>query len=249
MPMRPSLQQALPLPALPRGERVYAIGDIHGRYDLFCRLMRMIEEDAARRGAAETQIVILGDFIDRGSGTAKVIAVLSALRAGAGLIVLKGNHEAALIEGLHGNPAALASWIEFGGDETLRSFGATDDDIWPADPGQLAANVRAIIPARVIRWLSGLALSHRAGAYLFVHAGVRPGVALADQRPEDLIWIRDEFTGSTADHGAIVVHGHSISERVNILPNRIGVDTGAYCTGRLSAVGLESDEIWTLEAK
>jgi serine/threonine protein phosphatase 1 len=248
MLIRPSLKQTPTLPALPHGERVYAIGDIHGRYDLLCRLMFAIEEDTARRPAAQTRIVVLGDFIDRGPATAKVIAVLSALRESAGLIVLKGNHEAALVDGVRGDRAALEAWIEYGGDETLRSFGASDEDIWPADTRMLISAVRKIIPERVIEWLSDLPLSHRAGSYLFVHAGIKPGVAFAKQRPDDLIWIRDEFIDSTADHGAIVVHGHTISERVCVLPNRIGVDTGAYRTGRLSAVGLEGGEIWTIEA-
>lgn len=224
---------------MPPGERVYAIGDIHGCFNLLFKMTRAILNDVRRRPIAQSRIVILGDFIDRGPDSAKVMEVLSTLQADERVVVLKGNHEATLVEGMRGDRSALEAWIDFGGDATLRSYGARDDDIWPADTRRLVDNVRRIIPAAVADWLDSLPLTYSAGPYLFVHAGVRPGVALRRQDPDDLIWIRHEFTKSTADHGAIIVHGHTISDHVSIMQNRIGIDTGAYRTGRLSAVALD----------
>jgi serine/threonine protein phosphatase 1 len=229
-------------------ERVYAIGDIHGRYDLMARLLFAIERDAAKRLPARTEIVILGDFIDRGPGSAGVMAVLGALRARDGLVVLKGNHEAALVDAWHGDQTALALWLDHGGDATLRSLGAEDHEIYPADHRQLLETVRKYVSKSMIKWLASLPLSHRVGDHLFVHAGIRPGVPLAEQVAEDMLWIREEFTQNKDDHGLVVVHGHTISERVAVRPNRIGVDTGAYRTGRLAAVGVEAGAHWVIEA-
>lgn len=248
MPIRPSWKKAATTPIMPPGERIYAIGDIHGRFDLLYRLISAILDDVTKRPMARTRFVVLGDFIDRGPDSAKIIEVLTALHLDERMIVLKGNHEAALVEGVRGDRAALDAWIEYGGDATLRSFGAHEDDIWPADTRMLIGNVRRIIPEPVINWLAELPVTHRAGSYLFVHAGIKPGVAMTRQSADDLMGIRDEFTQSELDHGAIVVHGHTVSDRVCFRPNRIGVDTGAYRTGRLSAVGLEASEQWTVEA-
>lgn len=248
MSIPPTWKRAATKPTMPSGERIYAIGDIHGRFDLLFQLMRAIVKDVNRRPRAQKRIVILGDFIDRGPSSAKIIEALISLRADSRMVVLKGNHEAALVDGIRGDRSALEAWIDFGGDATLRSYGAREDDIWPADTRKLVDNVRKFIPPAVVDWLESLPVTFRAGSYLFVHAGIKPGVALTKQRDDDLLWVRDEFTSSTADHGAIVVHGHTISERVCVEPNRIGVDTGAYRTGRLSAVGLEGDDHWIIEA-
>jgi len=247
MPIRPLWKKTVTKPAMPPGERIYAIGDIHGCFDLLFQLMSGIVNDDKERPQARKRIVVLGDFIDRGPDSAKIIEFLSASRKADILTVLKGNHEAALVDGIRGDRAALEAWIDFGGDATLRSYGAQEEDIWPADTRKLVENVRRIIPESVVDWLAELPLTHRAGSYLFVHAGIKPGVALPKQREDDLLWIRGEFTDSMADHGAIIVHGHSISERVSVERNRIGVDTGAYRSGRLSAVGLEAGEHWIIE--
>ena len=248
MSIRPTWKRTETKPTMPKGERIYAIGDIHGRFDLLFQLMRAIVDDVNRRPHAQQRVVILGDFIDRGPSSAKIIEALISLHADDRMIVLKGNHEAALVEGIRGDRSALEAWIDFGGDATLRSYGAGDQDIWPADTRKLVDNVRRLIPPAVVDWLESLPVTYQAGPYLFVHAGIRPGIALPRQREDDLLWVRDEFTSSTADHGAIVVHGHTISERVCVEPNRIGVDTGAYRTGRLSAVALEGDNHWIIEA-
>ncbi|MFT4027913.1 MAG: metallophosphoesterase family protein [Novosphingobium sp.] len=229
-------------------QRVYAIGDIHGRFDLLSRLILAIESDSAERGPAVTEIVVLGDFIDRGPGSAEVIAALAGLREREGLVVLKGNHEAALVEAWHGDRTMLALWLDHGGDATLRSLGASNEEIDPADQRLLLRNVRKHVSKSLVKWLASLPIQHRWGAYLFVHAGIRPGLPLAQQSPQDMLWIREEFTRSDADHGLIVVHGHTISDQACIRRNRIGIDTGAYRTGRLTAIGLEAGAHWVVEA-
>ncbi len=232
-------------PGLP-GERIYAIGDIHGRLDLFEELLARIERDSAARPPLPTRCIVLGDFIDRGPQSRALIERLAGLDP-ARFVVLRGNHEAALLDTLHGDHDAAELWARFGGVATLTSFGVPADSIDAEDSGALIALARRVIPAPLVDWLAQRPLSVSAGGYFFVHAGVRPGVALARQAEADLLWIRDDFTRSQAAHGAIIVHGHSIREAgVEIMPNRIGVDTGAYRTGRLSAVGLEGDAVWTL---
>ena len=233
---------------MPPGERVYAIGDIHGRLDLLQRLLDRIEYDIARRGAAKTSVIVLGDFIDRGPDSAQIATIFAAQKRTARFVVLRGNHEAALLDGLRGDRAALDLWIEHGGDATLRSFGASEEEIFSNDSRGLLDMVRQTIPKPIVTWLSKLPLMYRGGHYVFVHAGIRPGVAMDKQSADDLLWIRDAFIDSEADHGAIVVHGHTVFEDgVSLRFNRIGVDTGAYRTSRLSAVGLEGDACWVLD--
>ena len=248
MSLRKASRRNGPGTLLPAGRRIYAIGDIHGRLDLLRILLERIECDIADRGPAKTSVIVLGDFIDRGPDSARVATIFATQRARSGFIVLKGNHEATLVDGLTGDRTALDLWIEHGGDATLRSFGATEDEIFPRDTRQLVATVRRTIPKPLIAWMAKLPLTHRAGRYLFAHAGIRPGVALGKQTADDLLWIRDAFIDSDADHGAIVVHGHTVFEGgASLKPNRIGVDTGAYRTGRLTAVGLEGDAQWILD--
>jgi serine/threonine protein phosphatase 1 len=230
------------------GERIYAIGDIHGRLDLLYKLLGKIERDSSARGPARTRIVVLGDFIDRGPDSARIADILASQKPRAGFIVLKGNHEAALVEGLRGDRAALDLWIDHGGDATLRSFGASEKEIYPNDTRSLLGTARGVIPRHLVNWLARLPLVHRSGQYLFAHAGIRPGVPIRRQTAEDVLGIRDDFINSDADHGAIIVHGHTVFDHgVSFQFNRIGVDTGAYRTGRLSAVGLEHDSQWAID--
>jgi serine/threonine protein phosphatase 1 len=233
--------------AIASPRRIYAIGDMHGRLDLMLRIIALIEADTTARGRVPTRLIVLGDFIDRGPDAASVIAILMRLRADPHVIVLRGNHEAAMVAAIDGDHAALDLWIAHGGLATLKSFGADVDLVDPGDSRTLLRLAREVVPTKVVAWLRGLPTHVRFGGYYFVHAGVRPGVALRDQRDEDRLWIREAFTDSDADHGAIVVHGHTVCEDGPVVTNnRICVDTGAYRTGRLSAVGIDATSHWLL---
>lgn len=227
-------------------ERIYAIGDIHGRLDLLRALLIAIEVDASGRAPMSTRVVILGDFIDRGPDSMKLMSIFAGMKSSR-VVVLKGNHEAALVDALRGDHDAMDLWMAYGGDATLRSFGVTETEIDPDDSRALIELARKIIPRNLVEWLEKLPVFYRRGPYYFVHAGVRPGVPLERQSVDDQLWIRDEFTQSTDDYGAVVVHGHSVNEDgVIFCANRIGVDTGAYRTEVLSAVGLEADNQWAV---
>lgn len=233
-------------PAAAKGERVYAIGDIHGCFDLFEELIEEIARDHQDRPAAQSRLIILGDFIDRAPGSREIIRTLMrATNQSSHLCVLLGNHEAALLDSIAGDPQAQRMWLEFGGLATLDSFGI--DPPRPEEDSYVFADrlMRGVTP-EVVEWLRDLPFWTRSGDFYFCHAGVRPGVSLKRQAGEDLLWIRDEFTSSPRFHGAVVVHGHSIVERVEIHANRISVDTGAYRTGVMSAVGLEGSRVWTI---
>lgn len=230
----------------PMRERIYAIGDIHGRLDLLRALLIAIEVDASGRAPMPTRVVILGDFIDRGPDSMKLITIFAGMKSSR-VVVLKGNHEAALVDALRGDHDAMDLWMAYGGDATLRSFGVAETEIDPDDSRALIELARKIIPRNLVEWLERLPVFYRRGPYYFVHAGVRPGVPLERQSVDDQLWIRDGFTQSTNDYGAVIVHGHSINEDgVIFCANRIGVDTGAYRTGMLSAVGLEADNQWAV---
>lgn len=222
-------------PAIPEGVAVYAVGDIHGRADLLDRLHDAILADAAARAAAERRIVYLGDYIDRGEDSAGVIErLVERPLPGFRAVHLCGNHEDFLLRFLV-DESVTPHWLHNGGDTTLASYGVPIDRDWT----RLQRNLRRALPPRHLAFLEALALSHAAGDYLFVHAGIRPGLPLDRQRREDLLWIRGEFLDSTASHGRIVVHGHSIAQEVEFRANRIGIDTGAYMTGRLTCLALD----------
>lgn len=226
--------------------RIYAIGDIHGRLDLFHDLVDLIHADAMARPPLRTRIVVLGDFIDRGPESRGLMELLSS-RQSPDFVILKGNHEAAMLDALRGDHDALDLWMEYGGADTLRSFGVDEATLTSDDSQLLISTARKVIPRRLVDWVSSLPLFHRAGPYFFVHAGIRPEVALAKQVERDMLWIRESFTESEAKHEAMIVHGHTIYEEgVFFGSNHIGVDTGAYRTGRLSAAGLEVDAIWSV---
>lgn len=229
--------------------RVYAIGDVHGRLDLAKTMLDRIRDDVVARAPRSTRIVVLGDFIDRGPDSASLIDLFMRLSGEPNVVVLKGNHEAAMADALAGDHAALDLWLEHGGAATLASYGVDVAALDLHDSYRVLRAARQAIPRAVPRWLGSLPTFVRIGAYYFVHAGVRPGVPLDEQTDESRLWITDEFTGSDADHGAVVVHGHTICEDgVRFASNRIGVDTGAYRTNRLSAIGIEDDQIWVITA-
>lgn len=235
--------------ALPEGRRVYAVGDIHGCLDLFEALVETIREDDAARGDAETELILLGDLVDRGPDSAAVIDRAIGWAADwADLEALLGNHEASMCAVLDGDLRWLDSWLTYGGVETLLSYGVDRRIIASGDGEEIAEAAREAVPRAHRDWLAERPFHLARGDYLFVHAGIRPGIPLAEQSPEDLLWIRDEFLSNRADHGPMVVHGHSIRERIDERPNRIGIDTGAFMTGKLTALGIEGKERWFLQS-
>lgn len=161
---------------------------------------------------------------------------------------LLGNHEASLAAVLEGERRWVDSWLTYGGVETLRSYGVDLALIAGGDPDKIAEAARRAVPDSHREWLADRPLHIARGDYLFVHAGIAPGVPIEEQDARDLLWIREEFLDSRADHGAMVIHGHSIREQIDERHNRIGIDTGAYATGRLTAVGLEAKDRWFLQS-
>ncbi len=226
---------------MPRGRRVYAIGDVHGHLDRLQTLHRLIAEDLAARPVANAVLIHLGDYIDQGPDSAGVLTHLARLRLpGVQVVNLLGDHERMLLDAIDGDRAAATDWLWAGGREALASWGLHEDL-----PREAWAEA---FPPDHVAFLRSLVLTHREGDYLFVHAGLRPGVALRDQTREDLLMIRQPFLASEAEFDAIVVHGHSSNPTVPILPNRIGLDTGAGIGGQLTCAVLEEDGIALMAA-
>jgi serine/threonine protein phosphatase 1 len=234
----------LVLPTLEAGLRIYAVGDIHGRLDLLDRLHQMILAHLAASPEAQSVIVYVGDYVDRGPASATVIDRL--VEPGPVLppaICLRGNHEEILLQFLT-DPSVANAWKPLGGFETLQSYGVPAKLFIIDRDYEAARQVLAErIPPRHMAFLQRLAASHRIGPYFFAHAGIRPGVPLEQQSERDLVWIRDEFLSSVRDHGAVIVHGHTPSEAPEIRANRINIDTGAYATGRLTCAVLEGSGV------
>ena len=235
-------------PCVPAGQRVYAVGDIHGRLDLFLPLLARIRGDIALRTPSDNHVVLLGDLVDRGPYSAETLEfVVSGLPDFASFHVLMGNHEEAMLRAL--DPVQSRSenlWLQFGGYETLVSYGVPVSTLGEDLPS--VDTLRRYIPENHRRFLEDLPDAVRFGGYVFVHAGVRPGIPLEEQTPADLRWIREEFLAHRGDHEAFIVHGHSISSEADLQANRIGLDTGAYRTGTLTALGLEGEQRWLISA-
>lgn len=233
-------------PALPSGNRVYAIGDIHGRLDLFERLLTQIRHDSEARPPADVSLILLGDLIDRGPESRGVVSKAREGVPWAKTIVLMGNHEAVMLDVLDGQTETLAQWLRFGGVETLLSWGIPRALIAEGTRTEILDALRAAVTTEERTLLARMRTSLRMGDYYFVHAGIRPEVPLDKQNDEDRLWIREEFLDSKKKHGAMIVHGHSINPEIEQLPNRIGLDTGAYASGKLTALGLQDQERWFL---
>jgi len=235
-------------PSVPDGHRVYAIGDVHGRDDLLGDLLNQIEADNDDRPRARTHIVFLGDLIDRGPASKQVIERLSCYApSGMTPVFLAGNHEEVLLRLLSGEHGFVESWLKFGGAQCLRSYGVDPAPMLHMPSKRAAAIIATAIPTAHAEFLRNFADTFRIGDYLFVHAGIRPGVALDDQVQADLRWIRKPFLDTIDDHGFVVVHGHTIKDRIDLRHNRIGIDTGAYRSGVLTAIGAEGSEQWFLQ--
>jgi len=232
----------------PADTRIYAIGDIHGCDGLLGKLLGLIQADAAAAPEARKLLVYLGDYVDRWPDSAAVVERLTrAPPAEFEAVFLMGNHEDLMVNFL-ADPAAGRSWLMNGGRETAASYGVSTADIrhgGAAELGKLGTMRQALnanLPASHRAFLDTLVPFHREGDYLFTHAGIRPGVPLAEQRVEDLLWIRGPFLSSPEDHGAVVVHGHTPVDAVEFRFNRVNVDTGAVWTGRLTALVLHGEE-------
>jgi serine/threonine protein phosphatase 1 len=233
---------AITPPKVEAHQRLYSIGDIHGRADLLRDLHAMIEADAAGFEGRRT-LVYLGDCIDRGMHSRAVVdELLDSPLPGFEAVYLMGNHEQTLLDFLQ-HPEVASGWLNWGGRETLLSYGVTVPmKVDRRHVEDLRDALLAVLPERHLAFYQGMQMLYQCGDYLFVHAGIRPGKPLQEQSNEDLLWIRHEFTESRRQHDHVVVHGHTISEDVEFHPNRIGIDTGAYCTGVLSCLVLEGEE-------
>jgi len=230
-------------PRVPDGLRVYAVGDIHGRLDLLDPLLARIDADLEGHAAERSLQVFLGDYIDRGDASAQVIDRLIKRGEATPTVCLKGNHEACLLEFLE-EPEILTSWARNGGLTTLLSYGV--EPVLNADldtRASLSASLAETMPASHLTFLSSLPLTFACGDFLFVHAGVRPGISLARQREEDLLWIRDAFLCHEAPFEKMIVHGHTPVIEPQVRANRINIDTGAYATGRLTCLRLEGEDV------
>lgn len=228
---------------LPDGELVYAVGDIHGRADLLIKLCAMIQQDMAGCDYAQATIIFLGDYIDRGYHSREVIESLIQLDIpGVEIVCLAGNHEDMMIRFLD-DPAEGQFWLGIGGLATLASYNVFLADDSDAESLLYASNeLAAKLPEKHKQFLLALPEHRQIGGYYFVHAGIRPGIPVAEQRREDKLGIRREFTECDVDFGIKVVHGHSGVRKPTIKSNRIGVDTGAFATGQLTAVVLSGSE-------
>ncbi len=235
-------KQNEPLPiGLPRNYRVYCIGDIHGRLDLLQEVHQKIACDVSDFDGTKI-LVYLGDYVDRGIHSKQVIdCLLEKNFSDFEKVFLLGNHEQVLLQFLKSNDASIAhDWFRFGGLSTLISYGINIQGIPTSkDLERLRVEFREKLPVTHLGFFEHLVLNYEIGGYFFVHAGVRPKVKLQRQRSEDMLWIREEFLNSDVFHGRVIVHGHSVTDEPEIRHNRIGMDTGAYTSGRLACAVFE----------
>jgi len=231
---------------IPAGHAVYAIGDVHGRLDLLDDLLVRIRQDAGRHPADRARsLVFLGDYVDRGSESRGVIErLLADPLPGFATVRLRGNHEEAMLAFLDGTSDGR-DWLSFGGLETLMSYGVPLRSL-PRGEASAKALRRAFaeaVPARHVELIRGCALHHSVGDYVFVHAGVRPGISFERQTSTDLMWIRDDFLRARVPlPDRVVVHGHTICDLPQNRSHRINIDTGAFVSGRLTSVALRGSE-------
>ena len=247
--MRRAWPDAVPNPGA-RGWRAYIVGDLHGRLDLLDQLIDKIHDDIRRRPARKVLLVFVGDLIDRGPNSAEVVERLRTYRhPKVQTVFLLGNHEEVLLRILAGETDLITKWRWFGGTECLKSYGVDAGELAGLEDQDALALIRKAIPKKHVEFLESFEDSCRFGDYLIVHAGIRPGVEFDQQRQSDLRWIREPFLFDETDHGFVVVHGHTIRPEVEVRPNRIGIDTGAYRSGVLTALAIEGSETWLLDTR
>jgi serine/threonine protein phosphatase 1 len=219
-----------------RGYLAYVVGDVHGRLDLLEDILAKIHAELQRRPARKTLLVFVGDLVDRGPSSAQVIERLRTYRReGVQPVFLLGNHEEVFLRILKGDTSLVGSWLQFGGLQCLESYGVDRTRVDGRELDSIVQLLRGAVPQNHVEFLD--------------HAGVRPGVELEEQSQLDLRWIREPFLSDETHHGAVVVHGHTITKIVEQRPNRIGIDTGAYRTGVLTALAIEGGERWLLDTR
>ena len=228
---------------MPNNHRLYCIGDIHGRLDLLQEVHQKIAIDAADFNGIKI-LVYLGDYIDRGMHSRQVIdCLLENNFPDFGKVFLLGNHEQVLLQFLWGKDDAIAhEWLRFGGLSTLVSYGVKVRGIpTTKEVAGIRTQLLEKLPATHIGFFEHLAFNYEIGGYFFVHAGIKPKIKLHLQHPEDMLWIREEFLNSDVCHGKVIVHGHTVTDQPEIRHNRIGMDTGAYLSGRLTCAVFEGN--------
>lgn len=224
------------------------MGDVHGRIDLLDQMIPAVHADIQEKAPANDHIVVLGDIIDRGPGSREVVERLRTYEhSHVRLTVLLGNHEEIFRRILDGELELIEHWLAYGGAATLLSYGLDPEEFRFSEPEDQARMLEERIPTDHRVFFQSLPDLLMGGEYLFVHAGVRPRVPVSQQTPRDLRWIREPFLSYRRSHGFVVVHGHTVTPEIVTRSNRIGVDTGAYATGRLSAVGLQGSDRWFLQ--
>jgi len=234
-------------PSLPPGVRIYAVGDIHGRLDLLNELLVRVDEDMSSRPATRAISIFLGDYIDRGPSSRETIDRLIAHAQANESVFLKGNHEQIAINCLR-DRGLFERWMRLGGLQTLTSYGITLAAL--SDERQivrLQAAFHDALPQSHFRFFRDLQSSFTCGDYFFAHAGVKPDVALARQKESDLLWIRQEFLASRGDFGKIVIHGHTPVREIEVEPNRVNIDTGAFATGRLTCLVIDESSLSVID--
>jgi serine/threonine protein phosphatase 1 len=235
------------LPTVPAGTRYYVIGDIHGRLDLYDAMIAAIEDDDALGPAADTRVVLLGDLIDRGPDSAGVVARTRAWQSGRNVRVLAGNHEDMFLAAFD-RPEALRHFLRHGGRETILSYGLSTRQLGTLSLDELFEYLPQLVPQAERDYLAAFEPLIIAGDYVFAHAGINPERPLCDQTRGDLLWIREPFLRHEGPLEKVVVHGHTIFSRVMDCGNRIGIDTGAFRSGVLTALVLEGDQRRIIQA-
>lgn len=225
---------------VPDGERVYAVGDVHGRSDLFISLVEAIEDDNRERGPAKTTVVLLGDLVDRGPDSMNVVALAREWQRFRNVRIIAGNHEEMFLRSFDSEDM-MRHFLRHGGRETLLSYGMDRQTYSRLPVDELQALMNKLVPRADRDFIAEFENVITIGDYIFVHAGIEPGLPLDEQEVEKLRWIREPFLSHAEPFDGVIVHGHTISELPQDQGNRIGIDTGAYCYGRLTALALEGD--------
>lgn len=238
----------IPTACIPAGERVYAIGDIHGRFDLLTKIASAIEDDDAARGPADTTIILLGDLIDRGPDSAAVVAMAREWAQRRKVRILGGNHEEMFLLSFY-KINAFKNFLRIGGRETVLSYDVDLERFRSADLEEAQQMMIDAVPVEDREFLHEFESAIRIGDYMFVHAGLNPDLPLDEQQGHDLRWIREPFLSHKGELGCTVVHGHTVTDEAVIRANRIGIDTGAFVSGKLTSIGLEGSDRWLIQAQ